>query len=67
MRSENCWIGLWQKKIGYQATFQVLEGERVYFEPDYLSTEAIGKVVPKAMLAWFDTPEGKGVQEGLSG
>ncbi len=53
------------KKIGYQATFQVLEGERVYFEPDYLSTEAIGKVVPKAMLAWFNTPEGKGFKKDL--
>ena len=54
------------KKIGYQATFQVLEGERAYFEPEYLKTKAIGKVVPKAMLAWFNTPE-EGIQEGLSG
>jgi imidazolonepropionase-like amidohydrolase len=53
------------KKIGYQATFQVLEGERAYFEPDYLGTEAIGKVVPKAMLAWFNTPEGKGFKKDL--
>jgi imidazolonepropionase-like amidohydrolase len=53
------------KKIGYQATFQVLEGERVYFEPDYLKTEAIRKVVPKEMLAWFNTPEGKGFKKDL--
>jgi imidazolonepropionase-like amidohydrolase len=53
------------KKIGYQATFQVLEGERVYFEPDYLKTEAIRKVVPKEMLAWFNTPEGKGFRKDL--
>ena len=55
------------KKIGYQATFQVLEGERAYFEPDYLSSEAIRKVVPREMVAWFGTPEGQGVQEGFGG
>jgi imidazolonepropionase-like amidohydrolase len=55
-----------EKKIGYQATIQVLEGERVYFEPDYLKTEAIGKVVPKEMLEWFNTPEGKGFKKDLA-
>ncbi len=54
-----------ERKIGYQATFQVLEGERAYFEPDYLKTEAIEKVVPKAMLAWFGTPDGKGFRKEL--
>ncbi len=54
-----------EKKIGYQATVQVLEGERAYFEPDYLRTEAIRKVVPKEMLEWFDTPEGKGFKKDL--
>jgi imidazolonepropionase-like amidohydrolase len=53
------------KKIGYQATFQVLEGERVYFEPEYLRSEALGKVVPKEMLAWFNTPEGQGFKKSL--
>jgi imidazolonepropionase-like amidohydrolase len=54
------------KKIGYQATVQVLEGERAYFEPDYLKTEAIGKVVPEEMLEWFNTPEGKGFKKELA-
>ena len=45
-------------KIGYQPTIQVLEGERVYFEPDYLNSLAIAKVVPKQLLDWFRTPEG---------
>src|SRR6202030_2173519 len=48
-----------QKKIGYQPTIQVLEGERVYFDPDYLKMEAIPKVIPVAMLEWFNSPEGK--------
>jgi imidazolonepropionase-like amidohydrolase len=54
-----------EKKIGYQATFQVLEGARVYFEPDYLQSEAIRKVIPNEMLAWFNTPEGKGFKKDL--
>jgi len=54
-----------EKKIGYQATVQVLEGERVYFEPDYLQSEAIRKVIPMEMLAWFDTPDGKGFKKDL--
>jgi hypothetical protein len=54
-----------EKKIGYQPTVQVLEGERVYFEPDYLKSGAIGKVVPKEMVAWFNTPEGKGFKKEL--
>jgi imidazolonepropionase-like amidohydrolase len=54
-----------EKKIGYQPTVQVLEGERVYFEPDYLGAAGIRRVVPKAMLAWFSTAEGKGFKKGL--
>lgn len=45
-------------KIGYQPTIQVLEGERVYFEPDYLNSPAVAKVVPKQLLDWFRTSEG---------
>jgi imidazolonepropionase-like amidohydrolase len=48
-----------EKKIGYQPTIQVLHGELAYFEPDYLGTKVHAKVVPKEMLAWFETPEGK--------
>jgi len=47
------------KKIGYQATIQVLAGLTAYFDPDYLKMAAIPKVVPAEMLAWFNTPEGK--------
>jgi imidazolonepropionase-like amidohydrolase len=54
-----------EKKIGYQATLQVLEGERVYFEPNYLGSEAIRRVVPGELVAWFSTPEGKGFKKGL--
>ena len=47
-----------EKKIGYQPTIQVLEGERVYFEPDYLKSPAVAKVVPKELLAWFNSEDG---------
>ncbi len=54
-----------EKRVGYQPTFQVLEGERAYFEPDYLKTPAIRKVVPADLLAWFGTPEGQGFKKEL--
>ena len=55
-----------EKRVGYQPTFQVLEGERVYFEPDYLKTPAVRKVVPADLLAWFGTPEGQGFGKELA-
>jgi imidazolonepropionase-like amidohydrolase len=54
-----------EKRVGYQPTFQVLEGERVYFEPDYLKTPAVRKVVPADLLAWFESPEGQGFKKEL--
>jgi imidazolonepropionase-like amidohydrolase len=55
-----------EKRVGYQPTFQVLEGERAYFEPDYLNAPAIRKVVPADLLAWFGTPEGQGFKKELA-
>ena len=46
-------------QIGYQPTIQVLEGERAYFEPEFLSSSDIAKVVPKELLDWFRSPEGR--------
>jgi imidazolonepropionase-like amidohydrolase len=48
-----------EKKIGYQPTIQVLYGEVAYFDPEYLKMDAIAKVTPKEMVAWFQSPEGK--------
>jgi imidazolonepropionase-like amidohydrolase len=47
-----------RKRIGYQPTIQVLQGLRAYFDPEYLHTKAIPKVIPAELLAWFNTPEG---------
>jgi imidazolonepropionase-like amidohydrolase len=48
-----------EKKIGYQATIQVLAGLSAYFDPEYLRMAQIPKVVPADLLAWFNSPEGK--------
>jgi imidazolonepropionase-like amidohydrolase len=48
-----------EKKIGYQATMQVLYGLEAYFDPEYLKNPAIAKVAPKALREWFASPEGK--------
>lgn len=48
-----------EKKTGYQPTIQVMQGLRAYFDPQYLQMNAIPKVVPAAMLQWFNSPEGK--------
>jgi imidazolonepropionase-like amidohydrolase len=47
------------KKIGYQPTIQVMYGLMAYFDPNYLKMDAITKVVPKDLLEWFQTPDGK--------
>jgi imidazolonepropionase-like amidohydrolase len=48
-----------QQKIGYQPTFQVLQGLRAYYDPEYLKIPAIHKIVPGALLEWFNSPEGR--------
>jgi len=54
-----------EKKIGYQATIEVLEGLRAYFDPDFLQAKAIHKVVPEKLLEWFNTPQGKWFKKEL--
>ena len=55
------------KKIGYQPTIQVLQGLEAYFDPNYLKTDGIAKVVPKDMLDWFNSPDGKWFKQELKG
>jgi hypothetical protein len=55
-----------QKRIGYQPTIQVLQGLRVYFDPEYLKIQAIPKVIPPELLAWFNSPEGKWFKKELA-
>jgi imidazolonepropionase-like amidohydrolase len=55
-----------QKRIGYQATIQVLEGLRVYFDPEYLKIKAIPRVIPAELLEWYNSPEGKWFKKELA-
>jgi imidazolonepropionase-like amidohydrolase len=55
-----------RKRIGYQATIQVIQGLRAYFDPEYLDDPAIAKVIPAKMLQWFRTPEGKWFKKELN-
>lgn len=55
-----------RKRIGYQPTMQVLYGLRANFDPAYLNDPAVSKVVPKTMLAWFRSAEGKWFKEELA-
>jgi imidazolonepropionase-like amidohydrolase len=55
-----------EKRIGYQPTIQVLYGLMAYFEPDYLGTKGVAEVVPKEMLDWFESPEGKSFGKELN-
>ena len=48
-----------EKRTGYQATIQVMGGLRAYFDPQYLKMPAIQRVIPAALLAWFNSPAGK--------
>lgn len=48
-----------KKRTGYQSTIQVMRGLRAYFDPEYLKTPAIPRVIPAALLAWYNSPEGK--------
>jgi Amidohydrolase family len=48
-----------EKRIGYQPTIQVLYGLMAYFEPDYLGMRGVAEAVPKEMLDWFRSPEGR--------
>jgi imidazolonepropionase-like amidohydrolase len=47
------------KKIGYQPTMQVMYGLMAYFDPEYLKMDAVRKVVPRELLVWFQSADGK--------
>jgi imidazolonepropionase-like amidohydrolase len=55
-----------EKRIGYQATIQVMRGLRAYFDSEYLKMEAIPKLIPAEMLEWFNSPQGKWFKQEIS-
>jgi imidazolonepropionase-like amidohydrolase len=54
-----------EKRIGYQATIQVMGGLRAYFDPEYLKMPTIPRVIPAALLAWFNSPDGNSFRKEL--
>ncbi len=48
-----------EKRTGYQSTIQVMGGLRAYFDPEFLKLPAIPRVIPPALLAWFNLPAGR--------
>jgi imidazolonepropionase-like amidohydrolase len=54
-----------QNRTGYQATIQVMGGLRAYFDPKYLKMPAIPRIIPAALLSWFNSPEGKWFRKEL--
>jgi imidazolonepropionase-like amidohydrolase len=54
-----------ENKIGYQPTMQVIQGFRAYFDPEYLQTKAVAKVIPAKLLTWFNSTEGKWFKQEL--
>jgi imidazolonepropionase-like amidohydrolase len=48
-----------EARTGYQATIEVMGGLRAYFDPEYLKLPAVPRVIPAALLGWFNSPEGK--------
>ncbi len=55
-----------EKRIGYQATTQVLYGLEAPFDPDYLKNPAVAEVVPRMLIDWFDSPEGMWFKKELN-
>lgn len=55
-----------RNNIGYQPTMQVIQGFRTYFNPDYLRMNAVAKVVPPKLLAWFKSPAGSWFKQELA-
>jgi imidazolonepropionase-like amidohydrolase len=56
-----------ERKIGFQPTMQVLYGLRAYFDPAYLNSPTLPRLLPRSMLAWFKTPEGNWFKQEIAG
>lgn len=54
-----------QAGIGYQPTIQVLERMGALFEPATLTDPQLAKVVPTALLRWYQTPQAQWFRQEL--
>jgi imidazolonepropionase-like amidohydrolase len=58
--------GVIAKQVGWQATIQVLYGERDLFHAGYLSDPALARVYPPSLLAWYRNPESRWFHDALA-
>ena len=56
-----------KNKMGYQPTTQVSSAQSAYFDANYLQMPAVSKVVPKEMVEWFNSAEGRSFKDTISG
>jgi hypothetical protein len=54
------------QKRGWQATIQVLHGERDLFNDSFLSDPMLARAVPASLIAWYKTPEGQWFHDVLA-
>jgi imidazolonepropionase-like amidohydrolase len=54
------------QKRGWQATIQVLYGERDLFNDSFLSDPMLARAVPASLIAWYKTPEGQWFHDVLA-
>ncbi len=47
------------KRVGWQATIQVLYGERQLHDPNYFSLDALADVLPRSLIEWYQTEDGQ--------
>jgi imidazolonepropionase-like amidohydrolase len=54
-------------RTGYMPTIQVIGGLRLLYEPEYFDQPAVRRVVPKALLDWYRTADGRWFKDEQAG
>lgn len=54
------------RRIGYMPTMQVIGGLRTLFEPGGFDDPGVRRVVPKSLLAWYRSPQGRWYRDELA-
>jgi imidazolonepropionase-like amidohydrolase len=47
------------RRIGFMPTLRVIDGLGAMFDPAFLDDPRLGRVLPKALIAWYRTPPGQ--------
>lgn len=48
-----------QERIGYMPTIQVIAGQGLMFDPEFLSRASVAAVLPPRLIEWYQTPDGR--------